>query len=303
MVPLRRMNARYCGIFTLAGCRAACYQNYGWTKEDLAMRAVGVLIAGGLALLAVTSADAAAPAIQAAESSVQLGLTGGFGNYDENLPSHGDATGALAGLQAGISTLTPGSFGQYGWPDFYASADYDFSAGWLNAASKQQNDGNGPRNNDYYNTAIVRLGFGRPISPAAEIIPYAVGGYQNWYRNAGGQTSYGAFYQNGMIGGGLKLDVVATPVIVISAAAEALAVIGGGVSAPSQNFSAGFGTSAEERVSLDADYRMSNAWHVFAGLGVSHYGYTGSKPDAVGAYEPLSTTLQINSMFGLTYGF
>ena len=79
--------------------------------------------------------------------------------------------------------------------------------------------------------------------------------------------------------------------------------MGGTISVPSQDFSAGFGASAEERVSLDADYRIDNGWHAYAGLGLTHYGYTGSKPDGMGAYAPSSTTLQMNSMFGLAYGF
>jgi hypothetical protein len=80
-------------------------------------------------------------------------------------------------------------------------------------------------------------------------------------------------------------------------------VIGGSVSVPSQSFTGNFGTSAEERVSLDADYRLTRTWHAYAGLGVTHYGYTGSKAGASGAYEPLSATLQVNSMFGVAYGF
>jgi hypothetical protein len=155
----------------------------------------------------------------------------------------------------------------------------------------------------YYNTVIIRLGLGRPIEGGEELIPYIAGGYQNWYRNIGGSNGTSEYYQAGLIGGGLRFDITENPMFVLSASAEGLAVIGGSVAAPSQNFRGDFGTSAEERVGLDADYRLDDAWHAFAGLGLTHYNYTGSKPNGMGAYEPSSASLQINSMLGVAYGF
>lgn len=270
------------------------------------MRGSGPSLGGMLALVAVFSAHAAAPAITAAESSVHLGLTAGYGGYEENIQPQDTETGGLVGFGVGISSLTPRSFGRFGWPDLYAGMSYDFSAGFLQYHGNLQNSGNTPyvaHDDSYYNTAVVRLGLGWSPLSGTELIPYVAGGYQNWYRNVGGPAGYGEYYQTGMIGGGLKFDVAASPLLVVSAAAEGFALIGGMISVPAQEFSGRFGTSAEERVSLDADYRLNNAWHAFAGVGVSHYGYSGSKPNVVGVYEPLSTTLQINSMFGLAYGF
>jgi len=256
--------------------------------------------------LAITTARAATPTITAAESVVRLGLTAGYGSYEENLHPQDTESGALLGFSGAIGAVTPGPFGRYGWPDLYANFTYDFSAGLLGYRGVLQDAGNTPystRDGSYYDTAIVRLGVAQPVLVNGEVIPYAAGGFQNWYRNVGGAAGYGEYYQTGLMGGGLKLDFAATPVLVLSAAAETYAVIGGTISAPAQDFSAGLGTSAEERVSLDADYRMNDAWHAFAGFGVTHYGYAGSKPDSAGLYEPLSTTLQVNSMFGLAYGF
>jgi len=258
------------------------------------------------AIAVVALGHAAAPSINAAESTVHLGLTAGYGSYEENVQPQDTEAGALLGVEAGVSSLVPGGFGRFGWPDVYADVSYDFSAGFLDYRGNLLDQTNTPylaHDHSYYNTAIVRLGLGRQVSDNAEFIPYAAGGYQNWYRNVGGAAGYGEFYQTGMVGGGLKLDVAATPLLVVSANAEGFAVMGGGVSVPSQNFTGNFGTSAEERVSLDAEYRLSDSWRAFAGLGVTHYGYTGSKPDGFGAYEPLSTSLQVNSIFGLAYGF
>jgi hypothetical protein len=277
-----------------------------WTELYKIMRLLAVSFGGLLAVVAGASAAAAPPEINAAESTVQVGVTAGYGTYEENILPQDTEAGALLGVQAGVSSLTPSGLGRFGWPDLYANVGYDFSDGLLRYRGSLQNPQNTPyraADNSYYNTAIVRLGMGRPVAESAELIPYVAGGYQNWYRNISGSAGYGEFYQTGMVGGGVKLDVAASPVLVVSAMAEGFAVIGGVISVPSQNFSGTFGTSAEERVSLDADYRLTTSWHAFAGLGIAHYGYTGSKPDFNGAFEPLSTTLQVNSMFGLAYGF
>jgi hypothetical protein len=270
------------------------------------MRSVCTILGWMLALAAIFPAKAVSPAILATENSVQLGIAGGFGTYEENVRPQDTEAGALFGFQAGLSALRPTSLSRFGWPDLYASIGYDFSAGYLtysgNLAERPDVEYSA-RDNSYFNAVVVRLGLGRAIAENAEIIPFIAGGYQNWYRNVAGPAGFNEFYQAGVLGAGLKIDVAATPLLVVSAAAEGLAVIGGSVVAPSQSFEGDFGTSAEERVSLDADYRLSDSWHAFAGLGVSHYAYSGSKPGATGLYEPLSTTLQVNSIVGLAYGF
>jgi hypothetical protein len=270
------------------------------------MRAGPYWLGGVWALVVMASAQAATPTIIAAESTVRLGLTGGYGSYEANIVPQDTETGALFGVEAGVGALTPITFGRYGWPDLYARLSDAFSAGALQYQGNPPNaEASSYRANDtsYFNTAIVRLGIGRPIFRNAEIIPYAAAGYQNWYRNGGAGTGLHSFYQAGMLGGGLKLDFAATSLLVVSAEAEGFALVGSSVSVPSRDFSAGFGASAEERVSLDADYRIDNSWHAYAGLGVTHYGYSGSKPDETGSYEPLSATLEVNSMFGFAYGF
>ncbi len=263
------------------------------------------LMTAMFALAMAPAAHAADPAVTAAETSVRLGLAAGYGQYEENIQPQDKEAGALLGGTFSISALTPSGLGG-GVPDLYANAEYDFSAGLFTYRGNLQGPGymhyQAP-DNAYYNTVIVRLGIGRPIYGNSELIPYLAGGYQNWYRNIGGPSGVGAYYQAGLVGGGLRFDITASPILVLSASAEGLAVIGGNVSAPSENFTGDFGTSAEERVGLDADYRLNGAWHAYAGLGLSHYNYTGSKPDSSGRYEPSSPTLQLNSMFGVAYGF
>lgn len=256
--------------------------------------------------LACPAAQAADPAITAAETSAQLALDAGYSTYEENVFPQDTENGALLGVKAGLSALTHSNLNEIGLPDLYTGIEYDFAAEFLKYHGNLQAQGYPPyraNDTDYSNTAIVRLGLGAPIRAGMELIPYVAGGYQNWYRNIGGPSGLDEFYQSGLIGGGIKLDLSTSPMLVLSASAESLATVGAGVSVPSQNFSGSFGSSAEERVALDADYRIGSTWHAFAGLGITHYEYAGSKPNALGGYEPLSTTFQINSVFGIAYGF
>jgi hypothetical protein len=46
-----------------------------------------------------------------------------------------------------------------------------------------------------------------------------MGGYQNWRPEVGGHNNLGAFYHGGLVGTGLKFDVTAGPMLVVSASA------------------------------------------------------------------------------------
>jgi hypothetical protein len=213
----------------------------------------------------------------------------------------GANSGALLGVTSGISTLTPVPLAKYGWPDVYAGVSYDFSAGFLHGqgGAGEALPGNGSAT---YNNAIVRLGLGRPVSAHAELIPYIAGGYQNSNfvpHDAGGQ---GVLSQTGLAGIGMKLDMAGTRLWVISADAEGFALVGGTENGGAAAMSGGFGTNAEERISLGADYRLTGAWHAFAGLGVTHYGEKAQMPAGSGGFAS-GAAVQVNSMFGVSYGF
>ncbi|MDR3520421.1 MAG: hypothetical protein P4L54_02280 [Acidocella sp.] len=252
------------------------------------------LVLSGWCVFAAIDARAAEPAIVAAESSVRLGIGVGYGQYQEGLPQTASGAGPLIGATLGGSRL---GFGAYS--DAYADVEYDFSAGFMGG----HNQAVPVHGADTYNTVIVRLGLGVPLLGEAEIIPYVAGGYQTWNHVGGATQFYGANYQAGLIGGGLRLDLAAGPAFVVSASVEGLAVIGGSVTVPSENASGALGTSAQERVSLDADYRLNSAWHAFAGLGLTHYSFTGAQPGGFGYQLPESGSLQVSSTFGVAYGF
>ena len=249
---------------------------------------------------AVGEAWAGNSAIQAAETNISIGLSGSYSHYHESLGSLSDTeSGGLGGFTVGASRLGGG----LGSEAFYAALSYDFSGGFLAYDGFTQTGSiYDARDRAFFNHVEIRLGDGFALARSMELIPFFAGGYQNWYRNVTGSAGYGEFYQAGLLGAGLKLDVAASSSLVLSAAAEGLAVVHGSISAPALGLNAGFGTSGEESVRLGADWRLDPRWHVFAGLGVTHFDYTGSKLDN-GFYEPPSMTVQIQSEIGLKFGF
>jgi hypothetical protein len=242
----------------------------------------------GVAAAVVTAACACAapPAIDAAETTVRLGVSAGFTGLSGGPLRY--ATSGGYGLDASIGALVPNRILSWGASDIYVGVADAAVAGTAGGASPSSN------------TAIVRLGLGWPVSGAAELIPYVAGGYQGLsYR---GQPGGMAWHQGaGLLGGGLKIDVTPGPLWVVSARAEGFAVLGGTARVASQDFDMALGSGAEERVSLDADYRLRGAWHAFAGFGITHYASTGAGPGGLGSGA--SDLLEVNSFFGLAYGF
>ncbi len=259
-----------------------------------------VTLATLMGCFALQKARADNPAIQAAETNVSVGLSGSYVHYHESLGELSDTeSGGLGGFELGASRLGR----TLNYNHVYSALIYNFSGGFLGYNGFAQ-DGSfyDAQDRSFFNHVEIRLGNGFAVTQATELIPFLAGGYQNWYRNITGPIGYGEFYQAELFGGGLKLDVAASSSLVVSAAAEGLAVVRGSISAPALGLDSSFGTSGEESVRLGADWRLDQSWHVFAGLGVTHFDYTGSKPKN-GFYEPPSATLQLNSEIGLQFGF
>lgn len=245
-----------------------------------------------------------APAIAAAETRVSLGVTvAGYGYREsfDNTAVH--ESGVLPGLAVDASRLGPA----FGLPDVYTGVVYDFSGGNLAYRGYLQSPGQplvpyDTTDRARFNTVEVRLGVALPLGSRLAVIPFAAAGYQDWSRNLEGFGGYGSFYRAALAGVGAKLDYAATSRLVLSATAEGLAVVGGHVSAPALNFAAGMGASGEEAVRLGADWRLDNAWHIFAGLEMRHFNYAGSKP-VNGDYEPPSSTFVTRGEMGVAFGF
>jgi hypothetical protein len=254
-------------------------------------------------------------AIIAAESTISFSAGFMHTQYHENaIPGTGDdESGLTPGLGAGISGLIPNPILR---ADLYTALNYDFDAGSITYGGHYLFT-NAPAiltDNAVFNRLELRLGVGLPLADDVELIPFVAGGYQAWNRNIDPKGAVGTdeFYRAGLMGGGLKLDVAATPSLVLSATTEALAVLGGGTRSNDLGLNFEFGPSGEERVELGADYAVTRPFHVFARLDWEHFNYSGSKLSAATLdidgfgfkfYEPLSTTTQFGANLGVAYSF
>jgi outer membrane scaffolding protein for murein synthesis (MipA/OmpV family) len=241
--------------------------------------------------LTAPGAVAAPPAVSAAESSVRLGLSAGYGFSGFDATPRDEQAGPIFGASTGITALTPVNLGQTGWSDLYTGVTYDFSSALVHvpmSAAGIPPSGETGHETDFYNTAIVRSGLGRPVEGKVEVIPYMAAGYQSWTRDGAGWRANA--YRAGMAGLGVKIDLVAGHFWVVSADAQGMMV--GSVSA-----------GAEERISLGADYRLRGAWHAFAGLGLMHDEGRALALGGDTGEQDVSARLRLSSMFGVAYGF
>jgi hypothetical protein len=245
-------------------------------------------------------------AIIAAESTISLSAGFMHTQYHENIVEGAgdDENGFTYGLGAGVSGLIPNPVIR---ADLYTALQFDFDAGNITYGGHYLFSGLPAyaTDNAVFNRLEARLGVGLPLADNVELIPFVAGGYQAWNRNINQKNEIGTdeFYRAGLMGGGVKLDVAASPRLVLSATAEALAVLGGGTRANLFGLNLEFGPSGEERVEFGADYAVTRPFHVFAKLDWEHFNYTGSKPDVYGFYEPLSTTTQFGANLGVEYSF
>ncbi len=246
-----------------------------------------------------------------AETNVRANAAFMHTQYHENItPGSGDDENGLTyGFGVGASVLMPLHPGNPISPDLYTSLDYDLSAGNITYGGHFL-VGNAPVtavDRAVFNRLEARIGVGFPLQNGGELIPFFAAGYQAWNRNIDQRGSIGTneFYETGLIGGGLKLDVPVTPRLVLSATGEMLAMIGANVTFDSFGISHSMGVSAQERISLGADYAVSGRFHAQANFYWEHFNYAGFSPTPAtfGLYEPLSTTTQFGLNAGIAYDF
>jgi hypothetical protein len=250
--------------------------------------------------------------ILSANNEIGLAATGTLMNYQERLPSPSDIeSGWMPGFAAKYTLM-----GDYfsSLPNLYFAVNYQFNSGDIAYHGALQN-GTLLEGTDSATTnwVLARLGMGLPIAQSWMFTPYIAGGYQNWNRNLQGAHGYTEKYNAGLVGVGLMLQYAPTAQLVLSANAQGLAVIGGGMTpsgTPLQDRlgTASFGSSGQERISLDADYRLNSSWHVYGGLNFTHFNYTGGALNSPLAQfldytEPPSSTNLFGMQLGVAYGF
>lgn len=251
-----------------------------------------------------------------ANNEIGLAATGTLMNYQEHITQFNGQTDIESGWMPGFQ-VKYSLMGNYfsSLPNLYFAVNYDYSNGDLHYQGFLQPSGAPFQGTDgaVTNRVVARLGMGLPLTQSWMLTPYLAGGYQNWDRNLQGSYGYKEKYSAGLVGAGFMLQFAPTRRLVLSANAQGFAVIGGGMTPSGNAFedhlgTASFGTSGEERVSLDADYRLNGSWHIYGGLDFTHFNYTGGPLNSplaqlIGAAEPPSSTNLFGMQLGVAYGF
>ena len=252
-----------------------------------------------------------------ANNEIGLAVTGTLMNYQEHITQFNGQTDIESGWMPGFQvkySLMVDYFSSL--PNLYFAVNYDYSNGNLHYQGFLLSPGTPPSqttDSAVTNRVVGRLGMGFPLAQSWMLTPYLAGGYQNWDRNLQGTHGGTEKYSAGLVGAGLMLQYAPIQQLVLSANAQGLAVIGGGMTpsgTPLQDRlgTASFGSSGQERISLDADYRLNSSWHVYGGLNFTHFNYTGGALNSPLAQfldytEPPSSTNLFGMQLGVAYGF
>lgn len=265
------------------------------------------LMAAAPALAQLSSAQTSSTHAEIAAAETNLNLSLGFihTQYDEGPP---DAENGYApGFGIGASVLLPSAFPNI---DLYTSLSYQFHAGNLTYTGHYLFSGIALTATDraVFNNIEARAGLGLPLAGGAvEAIPFIAAGYQSWNRNVDVKHGDGSdeFYSNGLVGGGVKLDLPVTRTLVASGTAEVLDMFGAHIVSHALDNGFDMGNSGQERVSLGLDDALSGPLHLQASANWTRFTYAGSKPSAAtyGYYEPLSHTTQLGVNLGVSYSF
>lgn len=261
--------------------------------------------------------------VRAAETNLSIGLGVMHTQYHENITQGfgDDENGFSEGGNFGASVLLPNLLVLRN-DDLYAALQLDVTGGNLTYGGHEEDLLTGEISPITLTDRAVflrfesRFGIGFPLRGGMELIPFLAGGYQAWNRNIDvpdGGTGTDEFYDEALLGGGLKLDVPVTPKLVLSGTGEVLSMIAGNIDYDSFGENAGLGGSAQERVSLGADYAVTPHFHVTGSADWEHFNYAGNKYTTnkeiqAGDFiyeisEPVSTTTQFGLNVGVAYSF
>ncbi len=245
--------------------------------------------------------------ILAANNEVGIAAVGTLMNYQEHLPSPSDIeSGWMPGFEVKYSLM--GNHFKEFLSNMYFAVHYQYnssSISYQGAVGKRPYDGTDAATT---NRVLAKLGKGFELSNSMMLTPYVAGGYQNWNRDLKGRYGYTEDYSSGLIGVGAMFQYAATDRLVLTVNAEGLAMVGGGMTphnVPGLGNtlgSASFGTSGQEKIAADLDYRVSSKWHLYGGLNYTHFNYTGGALK-YGAIEPLSSTNLFSMDAGIGYQF
>jgi hypothetical protein len=273
------------------------------------MKKIAVAVVASVALMGSTLAMADTQSIVAANNEIGVAAMGSLTNYQEHItPGPADTE---SGWTPGV--LVKGSYmgNLLGFQNVYGQLKASYTSGNIAYKGALFNPNTGavsPYDSTDDSTMyriMGRVGKGFTLGTDAMVTPYIAAGYQHWNRHLVGQYGYTEDYSAVLAGVGVKGQYALTDSLVLGANAEYLAVVDGHMTPNLYNGmlgTANFGTSGEEVVGLNADYRLLPHVHLFGGLSYTHHNYTGGSLK-YGFYEPLSSTNLFDLDAGVAYSF
>jgi hypothetical protein len=132
------------------------------------------------------------------------------------------------------------------------------------------------------------------------VTPYIAYAYHYWNRDMQGEYGYTEHYSQSILGGGVLGQYAVTNRLVASLDLNAGATLGPKMSTGGSDFS--LGSSAQESLTLGADYALTRHLHVNGHYSLTHFQY-GQSPVVNGYYEPNSRTTTQTFMVGMGYTF
>ncbi len=284
-----------------------------------------------LGLCFSASAFASDTPIIAANNEVGIAATGNLINYQEHTPAPtpGDTE---SGWNPGFAVKYSLMQNLLGIHNAYVAIHFGWDKGDINYHGAVQKVGAGGiayapyqgTDNATMYRVMARVGEGFGLGNGMMITPYVFGGYQHWNRHLLGPAGYTEDYHAGVVGLGAMFQDAVTNRLVLTLTPEFGAVVGGGLSTNAfdsygiQTQPVSFGTTGEEKISLNADYALSGkygygagmGWHLYGGLSYTHYNYTGGQLNGsykgetlnIG-YEPLSSSDLFQIDAGVAYSF
>ncbi len=245
-------------------------------------------------------------AIIHADNEIGIAATGTLMNYQEKVPSSVGPADTESGWMPGFAINYSNMSNIAGISNIYTAINFSRSSGDIAYKGAVGYTGHyrpyrGTDSATVYDVT-GRVGMGFNLANNMMLTPYVVGGYQHWNRQMLGSAGYTEDYHAGLAGVGAMLQYAATPNLVITATPEFMAVVGGGMTPHIAGLtSASFGTTGEEKIALDADYRVSGNIHLYGGLNYTHFNYTGGPINA--GSEPSSQTSLFAMQAGVAYSY
>lgn len=273
------------------------------------MKKLAVAVLAAVTLSTSFAALADTQALVNANNEIGIAAMGSLTNYQENVtPGPSDtesgwtpgvmAKGSYMGSVAGVRNLYSQVKLTYATgPIAYMGAVFNPSTGAVSPYDATD------RSAMYRVTG--RIGKGFSLDSNLMVTPYVAAGYQHWNRHLVGPYGYTEDYSSPLFGLGVKGQYALNASLVLGVNAEYLAVAGGRMTPNLYQGALGtahFGTTGEEVLGVDADYRLLQHVHLFGGVGYTHYNYTGGLLRH-GYYEPSSATNLFEADAGVAYAF